>query len=81
MTDLSPDVHGKVEEEEEEVRHTETGQEETGVVAGRALPPADDREGESDGGVTNDPNLDILNISIFIQYWRGGAFQTKLSIF
>ena len=66
MTDLSPDVHGKVEEEEEEVRHTETGQEETGVVAGRALPPADDREGESDGRVTNDPNLDISNILIFI---------------
>ena len=56
-TDLSPEVHGKVEQEEEEVGHAETGKEETGVVAGRTLPPADDRQGESYGGVPDDSNL------------------------
>ena len=56
-TDLSPEVHWKVEEEEEEVGHAETGKEETGVVACRTLPPADDRQGKSYGGVPDDSNL------------------------
>ena len=56
-TDLSPEVHGKVEEKEEEVRHAETGQEETGVVAGRTLSPTDDCQRESYGRVTNHTDL------------------------
>ena len=62
-TDLSPEVHGKVEEQEEQVRHAQAGQEEAGVVAGRTLPPADDGEGQSYGGVTDDTNLNIFKDS------------------
>ena len=60
-SDLSPELHWKVEEQEEEVRHAEAGQEETGVVGGDALPPAVDGQGDSDDGVPDHTNLHSSN--------------------
>ena len=56
-SDLSPELHGKVEEQEEEVRHAEAGQEETRVVTHGTLPLAVDCQGNGNSCVTNDTNL------------------------
>ena len=58
--DLAPQVQRNVEQEEEEVGHAEAGQEEAGVVAGVALPPAHDGQGHSNGRVANHANLKIF---------------------